>query len=302
MAKVSIIVPSRHRDDSLCKHFMPMTIDDLFAKAAGEIEVILVLDGYWPNPQIQERDNLIIIHNSTAKGLRYADNAGADVATGKYIMKVDDHCVFGEGYDEILQADCDDNWVVIPRRYSLDPDKFDRRLDKAWTDYHYLSCPFTNKDGFSMHGVPWRERRIERADIEIDDEMSFQGSCWFTPRKHYFDIGGLDEEQYGTFSQEPQELGNKTWLSGGSVKVNKKTWYAHLHKGKRFGRGYFLSKQEVDLSHQASARIWMNNLWPGQTRPFEWLVDHFWPVPTWPQEWKGLEIPNEYKRGVAYQI
>ena len=64
--------------------------------------------------------------------------------------------------------------------------------------------------------------------------MSWQGSCYFTT-KRYWDslLAPLDTEHYGTFTQEAQEIGNKVWLSGGRLVVNKKTWYAHYHKGKR---------------------------------------------------------------------
>ena len=41
---LSVIIPSRN------EVFLQQTIDDVLRNAVGEIEVIAVLDGYWPEP------------------------------------------------------------------------------------------------------------------------------------------------------------------------------------------------------------------------------------------------------------
>lgn len=294
IGKVSVIIPARN------ERFLQATITDLLSKG-GDVEVIAVLDGYWPDPPLQDDPRLVVLHRGKPYGMRAAINSAAGVARGEWLMKCDAHCMFAEGYDAALAADCERDWIVIPRRYSLDAENW-TRMNKPAVDYHYLSCPWTNRDGFSMHGQRWDERRRERSGIDIDDEMSFQGSCWFMHRDNWRRIGGMDEVAYGTFAQEPQEIGNKTWLSGGRVVVNKKTWYAHLHKGKIYGRGYYLSQKEVTKSLRESARLWVRDAWEGQTRKLEWLVEKFWPVPTWPENWKELPIPDEYQRGIAFKI
>lgn len=282
MPKVSVIIPARN------EQFLQKTIDDIFAKAAGDIEVIAVLDGYWPDPPLVDRKNLHIIHWGAGRGMRPSINAAAQVATGDYLLKSDAHCMFGEGFDEILAADCDDDWVVIPRRVSLDAENW-TILDtgKSPVDAHYLRYPYHQLNHIAMHGTVWNERARERIDIEIDDEMSSQGSCWFMSKAHFWGcLEGLHPFGYGNFVQEFQEIGNKTWLSGGAVKVNKKTWYAHLHKGKTYGRGYFISKKEVMRGNHFSVLFWMRNEWERRKYDFEWLIDKFWPVPTWPDDWQ----------------
>jgi glycosyltransferase involved in cell wall biosynthesis len=99
---VSVVIPSRNAE------FLQRTIDDLFAKAKGEIEVIVVLDGFWPDPPIINRNNLIIIHHGEVhnnKGMRFSINAGMAVAKGSHVMKIDEHCIVDEGWDEKLLAD-----------------------------------------------------------------------------------------------------------------------------------------------------------------------------------------------------
>src|SRR3990172_6222175 len=109
MSKLSIIIPSRN------EKFLPQTIGSLIANATGEIEIFAILDGYWPSPPLKEYPNLITIHRSTPKGMRAGINAAAAIARGKYLLKCDAHCLFAEGFDEVLKSDCEDNWIVIPR-------------------------------------------------------------------------------------------------------------------------------------------------------------------------------------------
>jgi glycosyltransferase involved in cell wall biosynthesis len=289
MSKVSVIIPSRN------ERFMPQTVDDLFAKASGEIEVIVVLDGYWPTVWPKENDKIIYLHRTVPLGMRAAINGGAAIATGKYLMKTDGHCMFESGFDETLKKDCDEDWVCIPRRYSLNAEEWCRN-PKEPIDYHYLDCPMTNPEYFQFHGVVWLERGRERRDIPIDDLLSWQGSMWFMDARHFHKrLGGLSEHGYGTFSQEPQEIGMKTWLGGGRMIINKNTWYAHLHKGKQYGRGYHQNREEVKLGHKYSAWHWMTNQWTERKHDMKWLIDKFWPLPRWPDNWEELlaKYPRE---------
>lgn len=281
---LSVIIPSRG------ERFLPQTIDDIFKKATGPIEIIAILDGYWPSPPIADRPNLTLIHWGQSKGMRASINAAAAIAKGKYLCKTDAHCMFNEGFDEILKADCDGDWIVIPRRNRLDAENWCLQdVGKPPIDYHYLSCPITNRDGYSMHGNIYPERARERSapEYDIDDTMSFQGSFWFMTARHFHEfLGGMNEEGYGTFSQEPQEIGMKTWLGGGRIVVNKKTSYAHLHKGTRYGRGYSISKREIVTGHEYSARFWMQDRWSARVHNIDWLISKFAPVPTWPEDWQ----------------
>lgn len=279
MAKVSVLIPSR------CEQFLPQTVADVLAKARGEIEVVVTLEGYWPDPPLPDDPRLRLVHFGVPHGMRAAINAAADVATGDYFCKLDAHCLVGEGFDEILKRDyAEENWVMVPRRFSLDPIAWCVKKDRACIDYHYLSYFFADPNNFGLHGRAWDQRKAERRAFPIDDEMSSQGSCWFMSRRHWNWLGGLSTDGYGDFIQEFQEVGCKTWLGGGAVKVNKNTFYAHLHKGSTFGRGYKVSKSSWDRGLKYSADLWVNNRWPGRIHDFSWLVERFWPVPTWPED------------------
>ena len=282
MSKVSIIIPSRN------EIFLSHTIADLLAKGS-DIEIIAVLDGYWPDPPLKDDPRLIQLHRGRAMGMRAAINAAVGIATGEYLMKTDAHCMFGEDYDSILQADCEDNWIVIPRRYSLDAEAWERRKEPI--DAMYYFYPYLHPDDLGLHGRPWAERGRPRKHIEIDEDLAFQGSCWFMHRNHWERIGPMQEAGYETFMGEPQEIGFKTQLGPwrGAIMRNKKTWYAHLHKGKQYGRMYYMAKSERTRGNAYSFDFWWNNRWSERVLDIEDLLERWMPMPHWPENWRELK-------------
>ena len=59
-------------------------------------------------------------------------------------------------------------------------------------------------------GGKWYERAEERKELLLDEEMAFQGSCWFTTKKHIKNIGGYDviTSTGDQFVLESEELAN----------------------------------------------------------------------------------------------
>lgn len=277
--RVSAIVPSRN------ERFLAPTVRDLLAQARGDVEVIVVLEGYWAH-DLPDDPRLKVLHHGKAQGMRPAINAAAQIATGEYLLKSDAHCLWPEGYDLQLRADyLESNWILTCRRYALEPESWtlDTSNAKYPIDYHYLSYPYTGKDTAGLHGTAWTERREARKDVLLDEEMSSQGSGWFMSRTHWDRLGPLDIAQYGNFVHEFQELGLKTWLGGGAVMVTKRTSYAHLYKGRRYGRGYSLGPDGHKQGSQFCTRYWMGDEWPRRVRDMRWLVEKFNP-PGWPAD------------------
>jgi hypothetical protein len=76
--------------------------------------------------------------------------------------------------------------------------------------------------------------------------------------------------------------------------TTKKTWFAHMFRTGNFkgafGGGasfpYEISGEAQERAKQYSRDLWLNNKWPKQVRPLEWLVDHFKPVPDWHEDAK----------------
>ena len=218
--KLSVIIPS-YKDPLLHK-----TIDSLLENTEEEIEIIVVLDGYW----IKQKDDKRIrtVHLGRNRGMRGAINAGVAVSKGEYLMRTDEHCMFGKGYDRILTETIENNWIVTPRRFFLDPVKWEV-MDLPPVDYSKLKIQNCGNGIRKFAGVPWD--RPDRKDMMIDETQAMQGSCWLMKR-NWWDkvIGELQMEGYGPHYQDSHEMVFKTWRVGGKLMVNKNAWYAHKHR------------------------------------------------------------------------
>lgn len=218
MSLVSVIIPS-YKDPYLYK-----TVESILAGAIGDIEIIPVLDGYWAE-QIHTDSRVKYLHLGKNRGMRGAINAGVAVAKGEYIMRSDEHCLYAKGFDVELASVCDENVIVTPRRYFLNPEKWER-MDLPYWDYERLEI----RDDVKFEGRHWRQRERERGHLSVDETMSMQGSCWMM-RKSWWEkvIVELDHENYGPLIQDSHEMVFKTWQAGGKLLVNKRTWFAHKH-------------------------------------------------------------------------
>lgn len=220
---LSVIIPS-YKDPLLHK-----TIESLLenSELGMELEIIPVLDGYIPKKPIIKDPRVKPLFLKENKGMRGAINAGVAAAKGEYIMRTDEHCSFGKGYDRILVADCEDSWIVTPRRFFLDVEKWEV-MDIPPNDYNKLKI---RNPGPKFFGVDWKSRTKERAHIMIDETMAMQGSCWMMKKSWWNKIiGELQSEGYGTHYQDSIEMVFKTWQAGGKLMVNKNTWHAHKHR------------------------------------------------------------------------
>jgi len=297
---LSVIIPSRS------DQYLQKTVDDLLTKAAGEIEVIVVLDGYWPNPILKDDKRVKIVHHGLIhdnRGMRASINAGMAIAKGDYVMKVDEHTLWDEGFDEKLKADCQEHDVVVPRRYRLDPEKWEIIEDgRPPIDYMYLTNPFMRPGDKTngLRGREWKERYVANKDVLYDESMSTQGSAYFMKKSHWDEvIKEMDDTNYGPFTSEAQEIGLKTQLSGGRLMTNKKTFYAHWWKGKagknyRFTNAQYDKHQELtELGRIHTIKYWLST--QEYKHDFNWLMEKFWPVPTWPENYQEF-IANELKK------
>ncbi len=283
--KVSIIIPSRN------EVFLKKTIESVLSGATGDIEIFPVLDGYdIPKEEVVDDPRVKYIRIPGARNAqkRHAINMAAILADGKYIMSLDAHCMVAKGFDEVLKADCKENWVVVPRRKRLDADNWCiQKVSKPDIDYLFYPLPFAKE---KVRHVLWTRRAIERKDILIDENIIIQGSCWFMHKTHFVRNGFMQVEGYTGWGQnEAEEICFKTWLGGGKVMRNKKTWYAHLHKGNKYGRGYQFSWRNAHKGTAFSTDYWFNNRWKERKHDFSWLIERFMPMSTWPEDrslWK----------------
>lgn len=265
---LSIIIPARN------EIYLQRTIEDIIKNAEGEYEIIAVLDGYWADPPIKDHPRVKLIHHTESIGQRQSINEAAKIAQGKYIMKCDAHCAFDKGFDVKLAKDCKYEWTVVPRMYNLDHKTWKPKLHKR-TDYMYIG----NKKGRELRAEYYGSAQPKN-DKMIDDTMCCMGPCFFMHKDRFWELDGCDEG-HGGWGQQGVEVSLKAWLSGGALKVNKKTWFSHWFRG---GGGpgfpYPITGRDVSKARDYSRELWFNNKWEKQTRTLEWLVKKFNP-PTW---------------------
>lgn len=241
------------------------TVDSILQNAEGDIEVIVTLDGAELDREFTDPRVKTILFNET-RGMREAINAAVAIADGEYLMRTDAHCMFADRFDTIIINSIKENEIVVPRRYFLDPDKWEVMLDIPPVDYEKLVID-TKHNKFA--GVRWSKRAEERKDIPIDETMAMQGSCWVMPHKWWDDvIVNLQSEGYGTHYQDSHEMVFKTWKAGGRLMVNKNTWYAHKHR--KFPRTHNYSNELSRASWDYALETW-GDYYQNEIRP-KWGV------------------------------
>lgn len=248
--KLSVVIPS-YKDPNLVK-----TINDLLinSELGDQLEVIVVLDGYLPEFELVEDKRVRYVYLGKNRGMKEAINAGVMVSQGEFLMRTDEHCAFGKGYDRILTETCEDNWIVTARRYFLNPDKWEVMEEIPYIDYEILATQSIG-NAKKYTGYPWKERKEERKDIMIDETMAMQGSMWVMKRSWWDKvISNLTSESYGTHYQDQHEMIFKTWKAGGKMMVNKNTWFAHRHNS--FPRHHNISHGSQEKELQSFYDYW----------------------------------------------
>ncbi len=301
MARVelSVIIPSR------CEMFLSKTIENILENIEGKTEIIVVCDGNWPDPPVADNPKVTLIYHPQSIGQRAATNEAAKLSRAKFIMKCDAHCSFDKGFDVKLMADCEYDWTIVPRMYNLHA--FDWKCKKCGDGRYQgptpTSCPkCDNKTDFERV-ILWKEKRNPESDFfRFDKELHFQywrefkkrpegqgdiaptmsllGACWFMHRQRYWDLDGSDES-HGSWGQMGTEIACKSWLSGGKLMVNKKTWFSHMFRTQGGDFGFPYPNPGIKKARNRSRELWLENKWSKAKYPLSWLIEKFAPVPDW---------------------
>lgn len=286
--------------------FLGKTIENILENIEGNTEVIAVIDGDSSNPNIPDDPRVRVLQFSQSIGQRAATNRGVQLSNAKYIMKVDSHCAFDKGFDVKMIAEMHDDWTMVPTMKNLHA--FDwicpeghRRYQgpsgpcaicgkETKRDVMWQAKPSPNSTSYCFDSTPhfqyFREfSKRPEAQGEIVETMSLQGSCFMLTRDKYWELNICDEE-FGSWGSQGIEVAVKTWLSGGRVMVNKKTWYAHMFRtqGGDFGFPYPIKGSDQEKAKSFARDLFFNDKWPLQKKPLSWLVEKFWPVPGWTEE------------------
>jgi len=297
---LSILIPARN------EMFLAKTIENILANIEGDTEVIIALDGAWANPPVPQNERVTIVYHNESIGQRAATNEAVRLSKAKYLMKCDAHCAFDKGFDVKMIAEMHDDWTMVPlmknlhafdwvcpnghRRYQGPSGPCKECGKETVRDIMWQAKPSPNSVSYCFDSSPHFQYFGEYAKRpegqgEITETMSLQGSCWMLTRDKYWELGVCDEA-FGGWGSQGIEVAVKTWLSGGKVMVNKKTWYAHMFRtqGGDFGFPYPISGRDQEKAKSFARDLFFNNIWDKQIHPLSWLVEKFWPVKGWADE------------------
>lgn len=308
---LSIIIPARN------EIFLRRTIEDILEHKRGNTNIIAILDGYWPEPQIVDHKDVILVHHSESIGQRAAINEGVRLTTSKYVMKCDAHCSFAEGFDTVLLNDIEDNTTIVPTMRNLHA--FDWVCEEGHRRYQgpsgvctecgkptkmdivWIAKPSPQSNSYCFDTEPHFQyfgeyNKRPEGKGKITETMSLQGSCFMTSR-YMFRKLNLCDEQFGSWGSQGIEVAVKTWLSGGRVLVDHNTYYAHMFRtqGGDFGFPYPLSGNQVTHAKKTARKQFFEGKLKHQVRPLSWLVEKFWPVPGWTEEDLKALKENDYE-------
>jgi len=300
---LSIIIPSR------CEEFLKNTVEDILKNKRGDTEIIVGLDGEWSDPPLEDHPDVKIIYYPKSIGQRAMMNRCARLSRAKYVMKVDAHCSFDEGFDvKMLDAfkETGDNVTMVPVMKNLWA--FDWKCHdcgcRIYQDKPHDTCPdcgghnmkkkikwkakgspnstsyrFNNQLEFKYFGE-YKKKQVG----DLVESMSLQGSCFMATRENYWEKE-LCDESWGSWGGQGAEVSIKTHLSGGRVICNKRTWYAHMFRTKSgFSFPYANPAREQKKAKDKLRDTFLNSKWDKQVRPLSWLVEKFSPVPDWSPE------------------
>jgi len=304
---LSVVIPARN------ELFLSRTVEDLVSNIRGDTEVIVALDGLWADPPIMNHPKVRIIFFPESVGQRAATNYAVRLSDAKYVMKVDAHCAFDEGFDvKMVEAfkKVGDNVTMVPIMRNLHA--FNWVCPDGHTRYQGPSGPCKDCGKETFRDVVWipksnpqstcyrfdttlhfqymnefkkrPEGKPTPENFGLTETMSLQGSAFMLTREKYWDLNICDED-FGSWGQQGTEVACKTWLSGGRVLVNHNTWYAHMFRtqGGDFGFPYEQHGREVEKTKNRTWEFFFNG-WDKQIHPVSWLIEKFAPVKGWDED------------------
>lgn len=313
---LSIIIPARNEE------FLSKTIEDILEHIEGNTEVIAILDGYWPEPSIKDHPKVVLLHYSESIGQRAATNQGVQLSRAKYIMKVDAHCAFDQGFDVKMMKNMQDDWIMVPimknlhafdwvcpnghRRYQGKSGVCEKCGEPTEKDVVWIAKKSPNSTAYrfdnTLHFQYWGDYKKKQKG-NLVETMSLQGSCWMVTRDKYWEYN-LSDEAHGSWGQQGSECSLKFQTTGNKVVVNKHTWYAHMFRTQGGDFGFPYPNPGVKKAREYSRDLWFNNKFDKQIYPLSWVVKKYSPIPGWSDVAINEQIEREMKskRSGIYSI
>lgn len=310
---LSVLIPTRN------EIWLAKTIEDILKNSQAETEIIAVCDGAWPDPPVNDHPRVNLIYHSEPIGQRAATNEAARLSQAKFVMKCDAHCAFDKDFDTKLMTDCDYDWTVVPRMYTLHTYNWKCQScgDETYQGPEPATCGKCKGDQFERVMV-WQPNRSKKSDyMWFDTDMRFA----YFDKNHLRDYGDDTHALKRKYDHKYREWGRgditdqmcaigacwmmhreRFWDLGGvdekhgswgqmGVEIACKSWLSGgrqmVNKKTWFAHlyrrspDYKLSGRQVEGARDYSRKLWKGNSWPKAKHPLSWLIDRFSPLPGW---------------------
>ena len=207
MTQLSILIPA-------CQEpYLQKTIEDILVHSEADTEVLVGLDG---------KDNFVppitgfkLYKSDERIGQRAITNRLARLSTAPYLMKIDAHCSFSQGFDRIMLEDMNENNLLAIDIRDLDVKNWEMKPEP-------LTSQVVFDTDFELKSAP------EKPEL-IAETQCIHGVGFMVSRKKYFELNLIDES-FGSWGLMGLEVPLKIWLSGGKVMVTKKARMGHWYK------------------------------------------------------------------------
>lgn len=232
---VSCIIPAFNEQEWLNR-----TIENIFSTSSGEIEVIVVLNGY--DQKVDSRAK--VIKSSENVGERIAMNWAVKESTGTHILRIDAHCDFSPiGWDVMMETATGpmDMTQAVLTACRIEWDRLND-IDKA----RWLAKSKTPQEWIAWDRIPghryercrllptmeakWEKpNRIEEGKLQpmLIPNMSSTG-CGMMWRREFYDLIGGASEDLPPMGAIGEEFSVKTWLAGGRVQTLTRVMIGHI--------------------------------------------------------------------------
>ena len=175
MTELSVIIPGKN------EIFMRQTVENVLANIRGDTDIIVVLDGYWPDPPVKDHPKVHIIHHTVSVGQRAATNEGVRLSKAKFLMKLDAHCAVDEGFDVKLltpykSGELSTDVTTVPRLYNLFAFNWICKKcgEKIYQGPRPEKCIKCEGQIFEMD-IVWKPKTNTRTDfMRFDKDLKFQ--------------------------------------------------------------------------------------------------------------------------------
>jgi glycosyltransferase involved in cell wall biosynthesis len=310
---LSIIIPARR------EMFLKNTVEDILRNKRGNTEIIVVLDGEWADPPVEQHPDVNVIYLPEAIGQRAATNLGVKLAKGHWIMKLDAHCAMSEGFDVKMMEHIQEDWTMVPTMRNLwtfswkcdycgckwyqgptptkcqetnykktgkpcPSNKFHRKLMWIAKERPQSNSYCFDSEPHFQYFNEWTKTNTYKEQLKtgFTETMSLQGSCFMCSKKKYEELD-LCSEYFPSWGSQGIEVAMKTWLSGGKVMVDHSVFYAHMFRtqGGDFSFPYPQSGNRVQEAKRKAKDLFFSNKWEKQIHPLSYVLDKFWPIKGW---------------------